>query len=352
MQACLFVREYFSMYMITIHHLIVLMPSSTTTNISTSSDSVPTQPVEPSENMDIDVTKVDDVIEAVQADDAVEADHEPVHAAEDVKSLSDTDSDNTRKATDHVLGLSGLILSDDHVRDVAGDNPHMAGKLMDMQSSINLAMGIDKNANGYRGLGDEDGETEEKSGEEEDKEEEEDEDEEDSDYIPDTSDDEEDEEEETLDEDEETEPPPPVDKRTFAFRCPVTWSEFTDMKTPYSTIQKAERHIKKDAATFLNVMKQTKQLQYKFVEEKARDNTGWVSKLYVSWLGHKYAIASHFHNTKKEARASVVKAFKCMAHAVIFNESFKRMDRLVAYYVYARVPDIVSMFAGDCDFNI
>jgi hypothetical protein len=160
----------------------------------------------------------------------------------------------------------------------------------------------------------------------------------DSDYTPSDRDD--------CDSEEDVEDKPAISKGMYRFRCP-TLDQFTGMQTPFTTLGKAAPYIDRDAASFINIMRQTRQLQFKVVSEKARDGTGWVVKLYVSWLQHKYALASHFHSTKKEAKSAVVTAFHKMARSVVRCRAFPKLDRWVAYYVYARVPDITSMFSDD-----
>jgi hypothetical protein len=97
---------------------------------------------------------------------------------------------------------------------------------------------------------------------------------------------------------------------------------------------------------FLNIMRQTNQLSYKFVFSKERGDTGWVAILYVTWHKHKYSLASHFHLTKKESKHSVVDAFQKMAVSYLSDRSFANIDSLVAFYVFARVPDSTSIFDG------
>lgn len=151
---------------------------------------------------------------------------------------------------------------------------------------------------------------------------------------------------EEFDEDESTDDE--VDDETYQLRCP-TLDEFKGLRAPrVKSILSAEKYLTKKPADFLNVMRQTKQIQYKIVTERARDNTGWIAKLYVTWCRHKYAIASHFHAKKASAKSAVTKAFQIMARAVVWGNSFKGVDRLVAYYVYAKIPDATSMFEQDC----
>jgi hypothetical protein len=115
---------------------------------------------------------------------------------------------------------------------------------------------------------------------------------------------------------------------------------------------RAKEFLKYSPSQFLNMMTQTGQLCAGFSAEQFRGKTGWVVKMYITWLGCKYAIVSHFHAKKKAAKASVVDAFYIMASAQLNNKAFREIDPLVAYYVLARVPDLVNMFQNDLDFSL
>jgi hypothetical protein len=107
--------------------------------------------------------------------------------------------------------------------------------------------------------------------------------------------------------------------------------------------------LKYGPAQFLNMMTQTWQLYAGFSSEQTRGKTGWVVKMYVEWLSCKYVFVSHFHTKKRNAKASVVDAFHLMASAQVQNRWVGDIE-VVAYYVFARVPDIVNMFQKDSSF--
>jgi hypothetical protein len=138
--------------------------------------------------------------------------------------------------------------------------------------------------------------------------------------------------------------------RKYKKQCP-DFTEFQDMKFPkHNDITKCLQYLRRSPLKFINVMKQTKQLSYKYESVKSLSCDGWTTKLYVIWLKYKFGLVSHIHNTKKESRKSVAFAFHRMATCYSQDRSFATVDNMVAYYIFAPscLPCTTGFYTQDC----
>jgi hypothetical protein len=141
------------------------------------------------------------------------------------------------------------------------------------------------------------------------------------------------------------------DESDDEINCPGL-GDFEGMNTFASTVAKAKKHIKKKPHLFLNVMKQNEYLDSRFIHVNCDETGGWVTKMFVTWLHYKIVIATKSCKTKKLAKIAATDIFHVMLKAYIEDRSFADVDKLVAFYLFIRVPDIGILFEDVCDVNM